>query len=217
MPFAQGDDLTHLYWICEGAVQVFRHTPDGRELTGAIQVTGDLLYEPDALHLRKYHAMNARAVKETTLLAVPSAWIEEHIQSWNHLAAHFITLLIQRAQEARTDSEHQATMNAAQLISCFLQHMCVLHHFDPRGFDLPYTKSLIASRLGMELESFSRTLPKMKEMGITVEGKHVSFNNIEAAQHHSCGACSSTEDCPTHQAMHAFAESEAAQKIKPTA
>jgi CRP-like cAMP-binding protein len=199
--FLQGDAVTHLYWICEGAVQVFRGTPDGRELTGAIRMTDDLLYEPDALHLKKNHAMNARVVKDATLLTIPVTWIDEHMHSCDHMMNHFITILAQRAQEARIESEHQATMNAAQIINCFLQHLCILHNFDPNGFDLPYTKSLIASRLGMELESLSRALPKLKEMGITVNGKHVSFDNIGSIQRHSCGVCSSAEDCPTSTAL----------------
>jgi hypothetical protein len=97
-------------------------------------------------------------------------------------------------------------MNATQIVACFLQHLCVSHQLDPRGFDLPYSKSLIASRLGMQLESFSRTLPKLRELGIVVSGKHVSFVNVNTAQHYACGACSVAEECPTHQDMHTLME-----------
>jgi CRP-like cAMP-binding protein len=203
--FLQGDRLTHFYWVCSGAIQKFRVTPDGRELTGAIRTEGDVLYDPDARQREQHHAMNARAVQETSLLAIPASWIDEHIKLWPHLADHFMTLLAGRAQEALIDTEHQATMNAAQLVSCFLQKLCVLHHFDPHGFELPYSKSLIASRLGMELETFSRTLPKLRELGITVTGKHVAFDNISLAQSHACNACTVTEECLTHAAMQEMA------------
>lgn len=204
--FQQGDTLTHFFWICNGAVQKFRVTPDGRELTGAIRAVGEVLYDPDNRQRNPHHTMNARAVQDTTLLVLPAPWVDEHIKLWPHLADHFMTLLVERAQEAVIDSEHQSTMNAAQLVSCFLQKLCVLHHFDPHGFDLPYSKSLIASRLGMELETFSRTLPKLKELGITVTGKHVTFDNVDSAQNHACGSCSVVEECLTRRAMQELAE-----------
>ena len=201
MLFLHGDPLTHLYWVCKGAVQMFRETPDGHELTNAIRITGDVLFDPDAAKLRHNHTMNARAIEEVTLFTLPVDWIENNLLAYDHLARKFMALLALQAQEAQIETEHQATMNAAQIVACFLQHLCVLHKFDPRGFELPYSKSLIASRLGMQLESFSRTLPKLRELGISVSGKHVSFENIDTAQHYACGACSVAEECPTHHGM----------------
>ena len=167
--FLQGDELKYLYWVCDGAVQMCRSTTDGHELTSSINICGDLLFDPDALQNKNNHIMNARAIKDTTLLAIPTTWFAENLKSYDNLASKFITLLSQRAQKALLDAEHQATMSATQLVACFLQDLCVSHHLDPHGFELPYTKSLIASRLGMELETFSRTLPKLKdEFGITV-------------------------------------------------
>jgi CRP-like cAMP-binding protein len=214
MLFLQGDPLTNLYWLCDGVVQMFRSTPDGRELTAAIRITGDMLFDPNALQHKQTHTMNARAIKETTLLGISISWMEEHFRTYEHLADKFINILSQRAQEALIETEHQATMNAAQIIACFLQHLCMLHHFDPSNFELPYTKSLIASRLGMELESFSRTLPKLKELGITISGKHVSFSNIESAQHYSCGSCSAIGECQAHKNLQGYSKRTSDKKIK---
>lgn len=211
--FLQGDRFTHYYWVVSGAIQKFRITPDGRELTSAIREMGDVLYDPDAQKIEQHHTMNARAVQDTALLTIPAPWVDAHMKSWDHLADHFMILLAERAREATVDAEHQATMNAAQLVSCYLQKLCVLHHFDPRGFELPYSKSLIASRLGMELETFSRTLPRLKELGITVAGKHVKFDDVDSAQSHACGACSITEECLTHKAMHELAIASKGKKI----
>ncbi len=214
--FLHGDPLTHLYWVCKGAVQMFRETPDGHEMTNAICIVGDVLFDPVAAKLKHNHTMNARAIEEVTLFTLPARWIEENLQAYDHLARKFMALLALRAHEAQLETEHQATMNASQIVACFLQHLCVLHKFDPRGFDLPYSKSLIASRLGMQLESFSRTLPKLRDLGIIVSGKHVAFEDITAAQKFSCGACSVTEECHTHQNMHKLMECTATAATKAT-
>lgn len=206
MLFLQGDPLTQLYWICSGAVQIFRETPSGQELTMAIRMIGDMLFDPDALQYKQNHAVNARAMQETTLLAVPLSWIEEHLKSYDHIANKLVFLLAQRAQEAQIEAEHQATMSAAQIVACFLQHLCVVHHYDPAGFELPYSKSLIASRLGMTLESFSRTLPKLKKLGITVKDKRVTFDDIAAIQQFSCGSCSVIEECRVNKMIRRLAQ-----------
>lgn len=214
--FFQGDELSHLYWICKGAVQLFRETPDGHELTESVRIVGDVLFDPDALQLKQTHTMNARAVQETTLLAIPAEWFSSNLEYFNNLASKFLLIMAQRVQEARIEAEHQATMNAVQIIACFLQHLCVLHRFDPNGFELPYSKSLIASLLGMELESLSRALPKLRALGITVNGKQVSFTNIETAQQYSCGSCSVTGECHVNKEMQKSAQRcSNARRLKP--
>lgn len=203
--FLVGDALTHVYWVYTGAVQEYRETPDGHELTAAIRIKGDALFDPDAQRHKRVHVANTRALQDSVLLALPMTWIDTHIKSWDHLANKFIELLAARAQESQIETEHQATFSAAQIVACFLQHLCVTHRFDPRGFTLPYTKSVIASRLGMELESLSRALPKLREFGILVQGKQVSFTNIPAMQDFSCGHCSVGEDCAIHKALQEMA------------
>lgn len=215
--FMQGDPMTHSHWVCHGAIQLFRETPDGHELTDSVLITGDTLCDDNMIRSPKVHILSARALQESTLLSLPMTWISRHIDSgWNHLARRFIEFFAVQAQEARLDAEHQATMNATQLVACFLQKLCVRHHFDPRGFELPYSKTIIASCLNMELESLSRTFPKLREHGITVRGKYVSFDDVALAQHTACGICSSSETCNTYHAMQLLAASAASRQKEPT-
>jgi hypothetical protein len=67
---------------------------------------------------------------------------------------------------------------------------------------LTYSKTLIAFRLGIkELETFSRTVAKLKDHDITVNGTHVSITNLKCIEEYVCGFCSIAGECPTHQAM----------------
>ncbi|MDB2415204.1 helix-turn-helix domain-containing protein [Rickettsiales bacterium] len=93
-------------------------------------------------------------------------------------------------------------MTATQMVACFLQRLCILYGHDPQDFELPYSKTLIASRLRIELETFSHTLKRLKKEGITVEGKDVSFTNKQKTGHFVCDECSLSEDCPAHVHLH---------------
>ncbi len=201
--FMHGDAITHFYVVCRGAVQVFRETPDGHEITSNILIAGDSINADEIVSGQNVHIANARAVDDVSLLEVPIAWLRAHLKDFGSLAAHLLTDLADRLRSAQMEAEHLTTMSAAQMVACYLQKICVLYNFDPHGFELPYSKTLIASRLRMELETFSRTLQKLKDQGIIVTGAHVSFTNVRKAKHFACGECSISEECATHQILHA--------------
>jgi CRP-like cAMP-binding protein len=200
--FMHGDTITHFYVICRGTIQIFRETPDGHEITSDMLIAGDTINAEEIITKQTIHAMNARAVDDALILEIPVAWMRENLSSFDHIAAHLMAGLSERLHNAQMEAEHQSTMSATQIVACYLQRLCVLYRFDPHGFELPYSKTLIASRLRIELETFSRTLQKLKEQGITVTGSHVSFTDMKKTGHFVCDACSMSEDCPSHLYLH---------------
>ncbi len=71
------------------------------------------------------------------------------------------------------ESEHKSTMNVAQRVGCFIQRLCVMHDLDPDRFTLPYSKALIASRLGISPETLSRAFVTLRKFGILVDDMQV--------------------------------------------
>lgn len=207
--FLHGDPVTHFYALCRGTMQVFRETPDGHEITDEILIPGDTLGADEILRTHHTHLHSARAVDDAMLLEIPVTWMKANLKDFDHIAARLLTGLSDRLHQAQIEAEHRATMSAAQMVACFLERLCVLYDFDPRGFELPISKTLIASRLRMELETFSRTLKKLKEHGIEVEGTQVKFTHIDKARHFVCDDCSIHEDCPTHRVLKAVQQQKA--------
>jgi hypothetical protein len=103
-------------------------------------------------------------------------------------------------------------MSAPQRLACFLMHLCESHDFDPRNFELPLSKSLIASRLGMEIETLSRTLPILKKYGITVKGKQVVFRDFPGIDENVCNHCSVRDSCQSRQSL--WKKREAGRSLK---
>jgi CRP-like cAMP-binding protein len=201
MLFAHGDTVTHFYVIINGTMQLFRATPDGHEKTIEVAKAGQTLCEDEIMDSCHGHRTNAVAVEDAAVFEFPVSWLKDMAKKHSAFALNLLSLISQRAHMAEVEAEHQATMSAAQLVACFMQRLCVLYSFNPKGFDLPYSKTLIASRLGMELETFSRTLAKLKEHGITVEGNHVQITDLGKIGEYVCGMCSISGECATHQAM----------------
>lgn len=199
--FMHGDAIKNFKILLRGTIQIFRETPDGHEVTSDILISGDCINAEEVIARQVTHMTNARVVDDAQILEVPIAWMREHLKNFNTLAPRLLQGLAERLHDAQMEAEHRSTMSATQMVACYLQGLCVLYNFDPAGFDLPYSKTLIASRLRMELATFSRTLRKLKEVGIDIQGNRVSFTNLNKAGHFVCDNCSIAEDCPTHQTL----------------
>lgn len=200
--FMHCEPISHFYVICRGTVQIFRETPDGHEVTSDMLIAGDSINANEIITQQSLHNMNARAVDDAVLLKIPVSWMKTHLNTFDHISSHLMAGLSNRLNSAQIEAEHQSTMTATQIVACFLQRLCVLYDFDPKGFELPYSKTLIASRLRMELATFSRTLKRLKEEGITVEGTHITFTDKQKTGHFVCDECSLSEDCPAHLHLH---------------
>ncbi len=199
--FMHGDEIRNFTIICQGTVQVFRETPDGHEVTSDILIAGDCINADEIIGNRHIHATNARVVDDAQVLDVPIDWMRSHLKDFDVLAPRLLQSLSERLYSAQREAEHRSTLSATQIAACYLQGLCVLYDFDPAGFSLPYSKTLIASRLRMELATFSRTLQKLKEVGITVTGNHVAFTNLTRAERFVCDDCSVSQDCPTRLSL----------------
>lgn len=199
--FSFGDKVLNFSVLCEGAIQLYRETRDGHELTKEILIVGDTIGDEEILLSSPTHQFNALAIKDAILLEFPIAWLKENLKKNSSLALNLLAKLAHKSHIATMEAEHKGTMMAAQQVSCFLERLCVLHDFDPRGFELPYSKTMIASRLGMELETFSRALSKVREHGIRVEGNRISFENILAAEEYACADCTIVDNCAEHNEL----------------
>lgn len=199
--FGQGDKVSYFYIITSGALQLFRSTPDGHEKTIALLKAGQTICEDEIMDSCHGYRVNCVALENAEVLEFPASWLKNAATRYPNFALNLLSMIAERSHAAELEAEHQATMSAPQLLACFLQRLCVLHDFDPKGFTLPYTKTIIASRLGMEIETFSRTLGKLKAHGIVVEGSNVSITDLDAVSDYVCDACSVSGACATHQAL----------------
>lgn len=199
--FRQGDPIKDFYIVCSGVMQLFTETPDGRELTVDVATAGRTMAKSEAiLNPLRRHYLSAKSIADSVVLKFPISWLKK-VSGNPIIAMNILVAVSQYAHMVEIESEHKSTMTAAQQVGCFLQRLCVMHGFDPMGFELPYSKVLIASRLGMEPETFSRALAKLRGNGIEVCDNWVAIKCVDTVADYICDKCSMSVDCPTHQSL----------------
>ena len=200
--FRQGDPVTRFYIIYNGAVKLCHETSDGHEVTNHIRTAGDTMGATAAFApVGHVHGSNAITIKDSVILDYSIEWLKGIVQQYPSIAGNLLCDLSTRAQDLELEVKNYAYMSSQQLLACFLTKVCVSEGLNPKGFKLPYSKSLIASRLRMMQETFSRILPRLKDFGITVERKSVRFDNLQSLERNLCSHCPGAEKCHARKVM----------------
>ena len=199
--FRHGDPIQSFYVICSGSVRLYHETPDGCEVTTDIRIAGDTICTTAIFTSFENHHTHAEIVHDATIMEFPMQWLVNAAKRYSTVSSNLLSTISKRTHKIKLEAENQATMSTVQRTACFLKQTCVIQGLNPNGFNLPYSKSLIASRIGMPLETLSRALPKLKEMGITVENKHVSLHDLQSIEKNLCSHCSGAESCYARKAL----------------
>lgn len=179
--FLQGDPARDLFLILEGWVKVFRLTPDGTEAVIHVFRDGESFAEPAVFGLGRYPAA-AEAATDARLLAIPGSALENALRANPDLALRVIGVFSQRLHQLVAETERRQVLSTPLRVASFLLSLVEQQPLpaSPVTLRLPYDKALIAARLGMTPESFSRALAKLKPRGVESQGQTVKLVNPQA-------------------------------------
>ena len=93
------------------------------------------------------------------------------------LAFDMLAAASMRPRQLVDEIEQLKARSSPQRIADFFVHQAA-ELSGPARIALPYEKALIASRLGMKPESFSRALGKLADLGVVVERESVSIADV---------------------------------------
>ncbi len=200
MLFMQDDEADNFYIIASGWVKLFRETLEGDEAVIDVLTDGHVFGET-SLFEDGIHSCNAQVVESTNVVVIPTQTLKHVVAENNQLAFNMLHSLSQHRRLKDREIEHLNLQNAPQRIGCFLLRLLPLKgpDFEPpesAQLHLPYDKTLIASRLGMKPETFSRALARLRqETTITINGSAVTVNNVQDLVHYTCNNCSDGFPC----------------------
>ncbi len=193
--FLQEDEASYFYIIVDGWVKLFRETLDGAEAIIDVISLGSMFGE-GAIFSNNIYPHAAQTIEDATIIRIPLLLLKDAIEEDKAFAMHMLYVMAANRNQQDKELEHRDLQSAPQKIGCFLLRLCKPHQEGPIILNLPYDKTLLASRLGMKPETFSRALAKLKkETGISISGATVTFNSVNQLSDYSCSACSSTYPC----------------------
>lgn len=193
--FIYGDKANSFYMLISGWVKLYRETMDGNEAISDIFGSGEIFS-----HMTIFddftHKHNCEIIEDAEILLLPLGLLSQKIDDQPQLALNILRSNALATRLKNKEIEHLSIQNAPQRIGCFLLRLCKAKTADSIMLHLPYDKTMIAAKLGMQPETFSRALKKLKaDAGIDVIGGNVEIKSIQALSQYCCGACSSSFPC----------------------
>ena len=174
--FHQGDPADGFFCILEGWVKLYRLREDGEEVVVAIFSAGETFAEV-AMFLGGRYPASCEAVSASRILKIDAANLRRAVLAEPQLAFDMLAAASMRLRELVDQIEHLKAKSAPQRIANFFVGLANTNSGSTR-IALPYEKALIASRLGMKPESFSRALGRLLPLGVIVERESVTIDDV---------------------------------------
>lgn len=181
--FLQGDNADRFYAVLGGWVKLSRTGADGEETVINILAAGETFAEAAMFDSGRF-PVTAEVMSASRLLRVPAKTFLTELSENSNLSlsilasmSRHLRYLVQQVEQLHAKSAPQRVGNFLLLLSPKMDQ--------PERIQLPYDKSLVAARLGMTPETFSRALVKLRPFGVQTDGHDIVLRE-PVALHRFC-------------------------------
>lgn len=176
--FFQGDDAVTFYLVLSGRIKLYRVSPEGKEKVVEIVESGATFAEALMFMDEPHYPVTATALTPSRVIGINSrdfkSMLRESVDSCFLLLGTMCFRLRGLIREIDALSLDTGTVRT---VSYLLQQAPV----DRDNFELQIAKSVIASRLSVKPETFSRILKNLHEQEIvSIDGRNVTIHDRDA-------------------------------------
>ena len=191
--FSEGEPADRFYVVLDGWVKLFRESPDGNECMVGLFTRGESFAEA-AMFDRLGFPVHAAVAEDARLLIFTADHFLSTLEQNHELALNLLANLSGMLRYLVRQLDQLTNQPTYQRLAAFIVSLC------PCGAQratvcLPCDKLLIAGRLGMKPESFSRAMARLKEVGVRCERNCVQVEDVAALQRFANG-CDDAETTP---------------------
>jgi len=177
--FHKGDLSNGFHLIVYGQVKLAFTSPQGGEKVVDILSQGQSFGEA-VMFMERPYMVYAQALTDSLLLHLSKAVILEELDNDPKLGRKMIAGLSMRLHHLITDVESYSLHSGRQRIIGYLLRDNLKNDEKSITITLPTNKGVIASRLNLTQEHFSRILHELSEIGlIVVEGRRIHLTDVE--------------------------------------
>jgi len=179
--FVEGDPADRFFVVMDGWVKLYRLCEDGHEVVISVVSPGESFAEA-AIFDSKTFPVNAVAITDTRLLVVGAEALLRELRDNMDFTFNMLGTLSRHLRGNITTLHQISAMSSTERLAGFLLGLCRVVEGEAK-IRLPLDKSLIAARLGMQPETFSRALAKLKKEGVTNSGHDVIISDVASLRH----------------------------------
>jgi len=172
----QGDRPQYLYFIADGTVKTLRQDENGREVTLRLLRPGETCMEA-VIFMDGDSPIAVQVASDAKLLLIPVEIIRKTVLSDAQFANNLLSIVSYHYKNAMHQIDAMHIKNPAQRLGYYFLLKHLENGHDNLEFTLPFQKSAIANYLGMTPETFSRTLQKLKQQGISFEDNTIKMRD----------------------------------------
>ena len=175
--FAQGEEVNYFYLVLSGKMKLFRVSPDGQEKIIEIVPQGGVFAEALMFMDQPHYPVSSAALSDTVVIGIDAkdfkAMLWDSVDTCLLLLGDMSYRLRSLVHEIDTLTLHTGTCRVAKYI---LQHMPE----DEECFQLEIAKSVIAARLSVKPETFSRIIKSLRGQGVlSIDGNKITVHDRE--------------------------------------
>ena len=184
--FHRGDQSVGFYIVVFGQIKLAFVSASGTEKVVEVIQAGQSFGEA-VMFMDKPHVVSAQALGDALVLHVPKASIDAEIERDPLFARKMMSGMAMRLHQLMTDVEAYSLHSGKRRVIDYI--VGELPESQQKAVDvvleLPYIKGVIASRLNLTQEHFSRILNELSQLGlIVVDGKRVRIPDVQKLAKH---------------------------------
>lgn len=177
--FDQNDPCTHFFFVLSGIVKLCRVAPSGEEKVMDLIRPGNFFAEA-AMFMSGRYPINASALDATRLVALDSRHFVGLVRANADLCLRLLSKMSQRMHGLINEIDNLTLHSGAQRVIGYLLEQ-LPEGAAPPSVRLMVPKHVIASRLGIQPETLSRVLAKLRaQQLIDVRDDMIVLNDVEA-------------------------------------
>lgn len=171
--FTQDQAADYFYYVASGLVRLYRTSPQGDEKVIELIGPGRMFAEA-VMFMGGRYPVNAVAQSDSRLIAIDAVYFKAWLAQDANRCIRLLAATSARLHKMVNEIDRLTLMKGADRL---LQYL--LDHADPddtgrQAVDLVAPKQVIASRIGVKPETFSRLLHKLADLGyIEIQGQRI--------------------------------------------
>lgn len=165
---------SHFHVVLMGWVKIFKQLPNKKKVVLHMLSYGETIMD-NCIFSNTCLKASAQSETDVLLFSIPVSVVRSYISQNNQFMLNILSNMANKARTLDHELERHKTQTVDYRIGYFLLDLMNQKKWLSSTINLPYSKSIIASQLGMRREVFSRSLAGLSRIGFIVKNKNITL------------------------------------------